>query len=141
MKVSFLNLERLHYGLKDEIVKTITDCIDNNKFILGEEVDKFEEEFAKYNGVQYCVGLSSGLSALEIALRALKIGNGDEVIVPINTFIATALAVSKVGATPVFVDCDRNTFEIDSYKIEEKITKNTKAIIPVHLYGKGFQGR
>jgi dTDP-4-amino-4,6-dideoxygalactose transaminase len=104
-------------------------------FILGEEVRKFEDEFSKFINIKYCVGLNSGLDALILALKALDIKEGDEVIVPANTFIATILAISDVKAKPIFVEPDYN-FNIDPSKIEEKITKKTKAIIVVHLYGR-----
>ena len=103
--------------------------------MLGGGVKKFEKEYADYIGTNYCVGVGNGLDALKISLKALEIGEGDEVIVPANTYIATVLAVTSVGAKPVLVEPDINTFNIDPIKIEEKITTKTKAIIPVHLYG------
>lgn len=104
-------------------------------YIEGVEDENFEKAFAEYCGVNYCVGTGNGLDALMLALKALEIGAGDEVIVPSNTYIATALAVTYVGATPVFVEPDIRTYDIDPKLIEEKITKKTKAIMPVHLYG------
>lgn len=104
-------------------------------YIQGIEDEKFEKEFAKYCGVEYCVGVGNGLDALMLSLKALGIHEGDEVIVPSNTYIATALAVTYVGATPVFVEPDIRTFNMDPSRIEDKITDKTKAIIPVHLYG------
>ncbi len=135
MKVPFVNLQAQHEPLQTEINLSIANVFTNTSFILGEEVNKFEEEFAAYCGVKHAIGLDSGLSALKLALEAYNIGEGDEVIVPANTFIATAAAVSFVGAKPVFVDIKPNTYNIDPAKIEAAITDRTKAIIPVHLYG------
>jgi len=135
MKVPFVNLKAQHEPLQAEINEAIGRVFANTSFILGEEVTKFEEEFAEYCGVSHAIGLDSGLSALKLALEAYNIGPGDEVIVPANTFIATAAAVSFVGAKPVFVDIKPNTYNIDTDKIEAAITLRTKAIIPVHLYG------
>jgi dTDP-4-amino-4,6-dideoxygalactose transaminase len=109
--------------------------LDRGDFILGQDVAKLEEEFAAYCGTKYAVGVDSGLSALELSLRAFGIGPGDEVIVPTHTFTATAAAVSFAGAQPVFVDADPETWNIDVEKIEEAITPRTKAILPVHIYG------
>lgn len=135
MKVDFVNLSRQYSIIKDEIEEAVFRVLKKSTFILGDEVEHFEEEFAKYCGVKYCVGVSSGTEALHITLKVLGIQDGDEVILPPNTFIATALAVSYTGAKPVFVDIDPGTYNIDFSKIEEKITKKTKAIIAVHLYG------
>ncbi|MBK8031594.1 MAG: DegT/DnrJ/EryC1/StrS family aminotransferase [Chloroflexi bacterium] len=135
MKVPFVNLQAQHEPLQTEINLAIANVFTNTSFVLGEEVNKFEEEFAAYCGVKHAIGLDSGLSALKLALEAYNIGEGDEVIVPANTFIATAAAVSFVGAKPVFVDIKPNTYNIDPAKIEAAITDRTKAIIPVHLYG------
>ena len=104
-------------------------------YIEGEEDKKFEEAFAKYCCSKYCVGVGNGLDSLFLTLKALDLKEGDEVIVPSNTYIATALAVTYAGATPVFVEPDIRTFNINPFKIEEKITNKTKAIMPVHLYG------
>ncbi len=104
-------------------------------FVLGGAVAEFERAFAQYCGVSYCVGVDSGYSALELIIRAYEIGPGDEVITAANTFIATTLAISNAGATPVLVDCDPDTYNIDVTKIEAAITSRTKAIMPVHLYG------
>lgn len=104
-------------------------------YVEGEEDKLFEKEFSRYCNSEYCVGVGNGLDALFLTLKAMGIATGDEVIVPSNTYIATALAVTYVGATPVFVDPDIRTFNIDPTKIEAKITNKTKAIMPVHLYG------
>lgn len=108
---------------------------DKGWYILGEEVNAFEKAYAAFNQTQYAIGISNGLDALHIALRTLEIGQGDEVIIPSNTYIATALAVSYAGATPVFVEPDAATYNINPEAIEAAITKHTKAIMPVHLYG------
>ncbi len=108
--------------------------VESASFILGPDVAAFEEHFATYVGTAHCIGVESGTAALELALAALKIGRGDEVIIPANTFIASALAVSNVGAKPVLVDCDR-AYLIDPDLLEAAVTPRTKAIMPVHLYG------
>jgi dTDP-4-amino-4,6-dideoxygalactose transaminase len=136
MQVPFLNLKDINLQYKDEIMDAIDMVIRSGHYILGSEVEKFEEEFAKFCGVKYAIGVDNGLNALSLILRALDIGEGDEIIVPSNTYIATALAASHVGAKPIFVECDVNTYNIDPLEIEKAITTNTKAIMPVHLYGK-----
>lgn len=136
MKIPFLNLEPMHIEIKDEILDTFEKLYDKNSFILGDSVASFEKEFAKYCNADYCISCGNGLDALSIILRGYDISEGDEVIVPSNTFIATALAVSYVGAKVVFVDPDIKTFNIDVNKIENAITPKTKAIIAVHLYGR-----
>src|SRR5665648_528734 len=118
-----------------ELKEATNRVIDSNWYILGKEVENFESEFANYLGVKYCIGVGNGLEALHIILRAYGIGEGDEVIIPSNTYIATALAVSYTGATPVMVEPDEQTYNINPDLIEEKITKKTKVIMPVHLYG------
>lgn len=135
MDIKFSDLRYMHDEIKQEILEKFQKVYDNNWFIQGEEVAAFEEEFAKYCGVKHCIGCGNGLDALYLILKAYGIGVGDEVIVPSNTFIATALAVSYTGATPVFVDPDISYYNIDVNKIEAKITKKTKAIMAVHLYG------
>jgi len=135
MKVPFLDLKRQYSSLKDEIDAAIKDSIDNCGFILGKHVTEFEKNFAKFCNVKFCVGVNSGTSALRLALMATGIKSGDEVITAPNTFIATAEAISHVNAKPVFVDIDTDSYNFDVTKIEKAITKKTKAIIPVHLYG------
>jgi len=135
MRIPFLNLEPMHTTIKNEIVDAFKKLYDNNLFILGPSVQTFEAEFSKYCGTQHCISCGNGLDALSIILRGYDIGEGDEVIVPSNTYIATALAVSYVGARVVFVEPDIRTFNIDINKIEAAITNKTKAIIAVHLYG------
>jgi len=135
MQINFVDLNKQYNHIKLEIDDAIQRVIRNSSFIGGEEVRSFEEEFACYCDARYCVGVNSGTDALKFICMALNIKEGDEVILPVNTFIATALGVSSVGAKPVFVDCEDGTYNIDPEEIEEKITSRTKAIIAVHLYG------
>ena len=135
MKVPFLDLQAAYVELKEEIDAAIARILDSGYYILGPEVEAFEIEFAAYCEAQHCVGVGNGLDALHLALLAMGIGPGDEVIVPSNTYIATWLAVSHVGATPVPVEPDERTYNIDPDKIEAAITTKTKVILPVHLYG------
>jgi len=135
MNVPWVNLTIQHQNLREEINAAIQGILDRTDFILGNDVSKLEEEYAAYCGTKYAVGVDSGLSALELSLRALGIGAGQEVLVPAHTFTATAAAVTFSGATPVFVDVDPQTWNIDVDKIEAAITPRTKAILPVHLYG------
>lgn len=121
--------------IEKEIKKTINNVVDSGWYILGNEVEKFEEEFADYCNTKYCVGVGNGLEALHLILRAYDIGEGDEVIIPANTYIATALAVSYTGAKPVLVEPNERTYNINPDLIKEKINSKTKAILPVHLYG------
>ena len=137
-KIPCLDLKRQHQQIKGEIFAQFEKVYDNTAFSGGPFVAAFEEEFARFCGVRYVVAVNSGTSALHLAMLALGIGKGDEVIIPANTFIATPWAPSYVGATPVFVDCDPDTWEIDADKIEAKITSKTKAVIGVHLYGQPF---
>jgi len=133
--IPLVDLKAQYLGIKEEIDKAINDCIVEANFIKGKIVTEFENAFSQYIGTDYCVGCGNGTDALELILKSLNIGPGDEVIVPALTWIATAEAVNNVGAEPVFVDIDLNNYTIDVSKIEEKVTKKTKAIIPVHLYG------
>ncbi len=135
MNVPFLDLRAAYLELKSEIDTAIARVHDSGWYILGPEVEAFEEEWAEYCEASYAVGLGNGLDALTLALRALEIGPGDEVIVPSNTYIATWLAVSAVGATPVPVEPDPATYNIDPTKIAAAITPATRALLPVHLYG------
>lgn len=134
-KVKFVDLSRQYRSIKAEVNVAIADVLERSDFILGDDVTQFEHEFAEYCQAEAAVGVDNGTSALELGLRALGIGPGDEVLVPVNTFMASASAVSFTGATPVFVDCDRATYNIDVSKIEQHITPRTRAIMPVHLYG------
>ncbi|MCA9734468.1 MAG: DegT/DnrJ/EryC1/StrS family aminotransferase [Deferribacteres bacterium] len=135
MNVPFVDLVSQYQGLKDQIVPAMENIMSKAQFIMGEDVRKFEQEFAEYCTSKFCVGVDSGTSALELALRAFEIGPGDEVITVANTFIATTLAISATGARPVLVDIHPETYNIDVNKIEAAITPKTRAILPVHLYG------
>ena len=130
--VSFIPMEK---ELNNELKLAFERVLSNSFYIEGKEDEAFEKAFAQYCGVDYCVGVGNGLDALMLILKSMNIGVGDEVIVPSNTYIATALAVSYVGATPVFVEPDIRTYNINPDNIESAITDKTKAIIPVHLYG------
>jgi len=134
-KIPFLDLKQTYLELNTELETAVQRVMNSGWYIHGEELSAFESEFAEYCGVKYCIGVGTGLDALHLILRALDIGDGDEVIVPSNTFIATWLAVSYAGATPVPIEPDETTHNIDPGRIEEAITERTKAIIPVHLYG------
>lgn len=136
-----IDLSRDFHRHKDEFMNAIEQVCEETAFSGGKYADRFAEEFAQYLGVKYCSGVNNGTSALHLAMLALGIGPGDEVIVPANTYIATAWGVTYTGATPVFVDCTPDTWEIDPSKIEEKITPRTKAVIGVHLYGQPFDFR
>jgi dTDP-4-amino-4,6-dideoxygalactose transaminase len=135
MQVPFVDLKAQYKSIKTEIDQAIFTVLENCNFILGREVEEFEKSFAEFIGIKYALGVSTGLDALRMGLEALGIGSRDEVIIPANTFIATALAVSAVGACPVLVDIDPITYNIDPNLIEAAITPQTKAIMPVHLYG------
>ena len=135
MNIPFLRLEALHEPLTDKFIEVFTDCVKNNQFILGKHTKQFEQEFAAYCGTKYAIGVASGVDALKISLLSLGVKNGDEVIVPAHTFIATWFAVTDIGAIPVPVDVEEGSMNINCALIEAKITEKTKAIIPVHLYG------
>jgi dTDP-4-amino-4,6-dideoxygalactose transaminase len=133
--VPFVDLAAHHAPVRAEIQAAVDKVLSHGKFILGPEVEAFEKGFAEMIGAKHAIGVSTGLDALRLALEAAGVKAGDEVIVPGNTFIATALAVSALGAVPVLVDCDPVTYNIDVHLIRPVITKKTRAIIPVHLYG------
>lgn len=135
MNVPFLDLKSGYLELKNEIDAAISRVLQSGWYILGSEVDAFEQSYAEYCNSQYCVGVGNGLDALILALKAMGVGVGDEVIVPANTYIATWLAVSHCGATPVPVEPDADSYNIDPSRIEAAITARTKVILPVHLYG------
>ena len=135
IEVPFVDLRPLEHELEGEIRGAIGRVLDRSWYIGGEEGVAFEREFSAYVGVRHCTGCGNGLDALALALEALGIGEGDEVIVPANTFVATALAASKVGATPLLVDCDPQTHNMDPLLLEAALTGRTRAVIPVHLYG------
>lgn len=135
MKIPFLDLRAPYLELKDDLDEAYKRVMESGWYILGKECETFETEFADYCGTKYCIGVGNGLDALHLILRAYEIGEGDEVIVPANTYIATWLAVSYAGAKPVPVEPDEKTYNINPILIEQVITKRTKAIIVVHLYG------
>lgn len=135
MRVPFLDLKAIYSELQDALDAAYRRVMASGRYILGEELQAFESEFAAYCGVRHCIGTGNGLDALHLTLRAMDIGPGDEVIVPANTFIATWLAVTYAGATPVPVEPQETTYTIDPARIEEAITPRTRAIIAVHLYG------
>lgn len=137
--IPFSTFDRLHADLKSEILNSIERVYDRGYFIQGRECESFEHEFAKWNGSSFCVGVASGLDALTLSLRASGIGENDEVIVPSNTFIATCLAISSVGARPVLVEPDIVTFNLCEKDLENALTSRTKAILPVHLYGQAAE--
>ena len=135
IRVPFLDLAPPHQEIRSELLDAMTRVLDSNRFVLGHEVEVFESAWAKYCDVAHAVGIGNGLDALHLILRAIGVGPGDEVIVPANTFIATWLAVTMCGATPVPVEPNPDTFNIDPGLIRDAVTSRTKAIIAVHLYG------
>ncbi len=135
MNIPLVDLKTQYESIRDEIDRAIDEVISTSAFIGGPFVGRFEKSFARYCGVSHCVGVGNGTDALRIALQALGVEPGDEVITTALSFIATSEAITMAGAKVVFVDVDRNTYNIDPEKIEEKITAATKVIIPVHLYG------
>ena len=136
MPVPFVDLQAQYRSIKSEVDAAIQRVLDTSAFVLGREVEAFERAFAEYVGAEFCVGVSNGTAAIQLALTACGVGAGDEVIVPANTFFATAEAVSTANASPVFVDCDADSYNIDASKIEGAINERTRAVIPVHLYGR-----
>lgn len=135
MRINFVDLKRQYSSIKDEVDTAINVVIKNTQFILGENLEKFEEEFAKYCGVKHAIGVASGTDALILSIKALGIGNGDEIISVPNTFVSTIDAIVHNGATPKFVDINPKTYNINADTIENMITAKTKAILPVHLFG------
>ena len=134
-KIPFLDMKSPYLELKEELTEAYFRVMESGWYILGEEVEAYESEFAEYCGAKYCVGVGNGLEALKLAMQAGGIGDGDEVIVPANTYIATWLAISYTGATPVPIEPDPTTYNLDPNRIEAAISPNTKGILPVHLYG------
>lgn len=135
MKVKFVDLQAQYRAIKDEVDAAMSGVLERTDFVLGEDVKQFETEFARYCEAEHAVGVDNGTAALELALRALGLGPGDEVLVPANSFVATAAAVSFTGATPVFVDVDPATYNIDVGQLERHYGPRTRAVAPVHLYG------
>lgn len=135
MQIPLVDLSRQHEQIADEVMAGLERVIRSTAFIQGQDVDDFEAEFARFCGVQHCIGMGSGTDALELAIRALDIGPGDQVVVPTNSFIASALAVIRAGAEVVLVDSDPSTHLIDVSQVEASIGPRVRAIMPVHLYG------
>lgn len=139
MQIPFFSSASMHQPLKEELAAFWQKFYDSNWYVLGPEVEAFEAAYATFNQVRFCIGVANGLDALHIALKALQIGPGDEVIVPSNTYIASWLGVSQVGATPVPVEPNPRTWNIDPQRIEAAISTRTRAIMPVHLYGQACE--
>lgn len=137
--IKFVDLKAQYSSVKEEIDSAVHKVIESANFILGEELKNFEDEFAKFCGARFCVGLNSGTSALHLALLAKGIGRGDEVITTPNTFIATCAAISYTGATPRLVDINPETYTLEPEKFEDVVSSKTKAVIPVHLYGQAAE--
>lgn len=135
MRIPLVDLKKQYDSIKDEIDKAIKHIFEKGEFILGEEVRNLENEFSSFCNARFAIGVSSGTASLHLALLVCGVGSGDEVITVPHTFIATAEAITYTGARPVFIDIEEGTYNIDVSKIEEKINKHTKAILPVHLYG------
>jgi dTDP-3-amino-3,4,6-trideoxy-alpha-D-glucose transaminase len=135
VQVPFVDLARQHLPLRDELARTFERVVDASAYVLSDEVDRFEQEFAAYCGTRHCVGVASGTAALALGIAAAGIGPGDEVIVPAHTFIASALGVIHAGATPVLCDVLDENGLIDADSAEARITDRTAAILTVHLYG------
>ena len=135
MIVPFVDLQAQYRSIRREVDAAVARVIHSSSFILGREVEAFEAAFAEYVGAKFCVGVSNGTAAIQLALQACGVGPGDEVIVPANTFFATAEAVSTAGATPRFVDADPASYNLDPRQIEAALTPRTRAVLPVHLYG------
>lgn len=139
MKIPFVSFGAANAEIKKEILSSFEQFFDSSWYILGEQVKKFEKEYAAFNQVSHCIGISNGLDALHIALKTLDIGQGDEVIVPSNTYIASLLAVSYTGATPILVEPNIHTYNMSPANVEAAITPKTKAIMTVHLYGQACE--
>jgi dTDP-4-amino-4,6-dideoxygalactose transaminase len=135
LEIKFFDMIRQYKSIEDEVNDAISSVLNGGKYVLAENVEAFEREFAQYLGVKYAVGVASGTEAIQLALMALGIGRGDEVITVSNTAVPTVSAVSLAGATPVLCDIDPSTLTIDIEKVKDRINKNTRAILPVHLYG------
>jgi dTDP-4-amino-4,6-dideoxygalactose transaminase len=133
--IPLVDLGIQHEQVAEEVAAGWARVVADGSFVLGPDVDAFEKEFARFSGVAHCVGVANGTDALELALRARGIGTGDEVIVPANTFIATAEAVVRAGARPVLADCDPDHLLIDPAKVADRVGRRTRAVLAVHLYG------
>ncbi len=137
--IKFLDLHKINERYRTQIDARVKEVLDSGWYLLGEQDKEFEQNFAKYCGVKHCIGCANGLDALNLIIRGYGFGQGDEIIVPANTYIASILAISENGCTPVLVEPDINTYNINPDLIEEKITPKTKAIMVVHLYGQSVQ--
>lgn len=135
MQIPFIDLKKQYLAIKKDLQDPINRTLDSGLFIKGPDLECFENDFAKFNETKFSIGVGSGTDALHLCLMSLNIGKGDEVLLPVNTFVATAYSILYVGAKPIFIDVDPKTYNIDVSKAEGKITRKTKAIIPVHLYG------
>jgi dTDP-4-amino-4,6-dideoxygalactose transaminase len=135
MSLPLVDLERQYRSIKDEIDAALLGAVASGQYVLGEELERFEQEFATYCGARFCVGVGSGTAAIQLALEALGVSEGDEVIAPANTFFGSVLPVLRVGAKPVLVDCDGKTRTIDVEAVSAAVTPRTKAVLAVHLYG------
>ena len=134
-KVPFYSFDKINSDIRQEILDSFQLFFDSKSYVLGSSLKSFETTYSLFSNSEYCIGISNGLDALTIAIKALNIGKNDEVLVPSNTFIASVLAITNCGATPIFIEPDKETYNIDTGLIESKITEKTKAIMPVHLYG------
>lgn len=135
MKVEFIDLRKQYLLIRREINDALQSVVKSQQFVLGGQLEKFEQEFARYLGIKYVAGVDNGSDGLVIALKALGVKAGDEVITPVNSFISTTFAITEVGAIPVFVDINADTHQLDINQVKKKVNKKTKAILPVHLYG------
>jgi dTDP-4-amino-4,6-dideoxygalactose transaminase len=133
--VPFYSFDKINSDVRHEILDSFQSFFDSKSYVLGSSLHSFETAYSLFSNSEYCIGISNGLDALTIAIKALNIGKDDEVLVPSNTFIASVLAITNSGATPIFIEPDKETYNIDTGLIESKITEKTKAIMPVHLYG------
>lgn len=137
--IKFLDLQKINDRFRGEIDRRIGAVLDRGFYVLGDEVKTFEQNFARFCKAKHCIGVANGLDALNLFIKAYGFGKGDEIIVPSNTYIASILAISENGCTPVLVEPNLSTYNIDPDLIEEKITERTKAIMVVHLYGQAVQ--
>ena len=137
--IKFLDLKKVNERFRAEMDAAVKRVLDSGWYLLGKEVELFEAEFAEFCGTKHCIGVANGLDALNLIIKAYGFGPGDEIIVPANTYIASILAISENGCTPVLVEPDWNTRLIDVERIEEAVTSRTKAIMVVHLYGRAVE--
>ena len=135
-RIPFVDLKAQYSGIREEMDAAVLGVLESAYFCGGPTLDNFEREYAAFVGAKYCVGVANGTDAITLAAKAAGIGPGDEVLVPLNSFFASAEAISNAGATPVFVDVDSATFHMDAEQAAKAITGRTKAIVPVHLYGR-----